>query len=172
MSIQYRSHTIEDFDFADQVNFEEAEARRDFVSPFDFRGYITTLLLSSWAATAVVASHSWAYVVDPRAAGVSPLRSAELYVFWAAWILLCVGPMIAVIWSQYRDVWSWFIPTIAIAWPVTLLAIHATLNYEFGNWYFGYLQENPMMYVTDVVIPATLLIVHFRVRRQCATLNS
>jgi hypothetical protein len=181
MSIQDRNRVDEDFEFAAQFAFngdefgdeyEGADLSADLVDPFDFRGYVSTLLVCGWVATAIVASHSWAYVVDPQAAGISALRSSELYVFWAAWILLCAGPVVAVIWSQYRSVWSWFIPTIAILWPATLFAIHATLNFEFGNWYLGYLSETPVMWVTDVVIPAVLLFAHFRTQRQCRSLNS
>jgi hypothetical protein len=172
MSIQFHTRAEEDFDLAQRFAYDGDELDGDFVDPFDFRTYVSTLLVSSLVATAIVASHSWAYVVDPQVAGISALRSVELYVFWAAWILLCAGPTFAVVWSQYRRVWSWFIPTIALLWPVTLLAIHATLAYEFGDWFFDYLQENPVMWITDTVIPVVLLFVHFRTARQCRSLNS
>ena len=149
-----------------------AVAPQEFVDEYDFRSYTTTLIVSSMVATAIVASHSWAYVVDPLAAGNSMLRSAELYVFWASWILLCVGPVAALIWSQYRRVWAWLIPAIALLWPLTLLAIHVTLRVEYGTWFLDYLETNPIMWITDAVIPAVLLWVHFRMRALVRGINA
>ena len=60
-----------------------AAAPQEFVDEYDFRTYTTTLIVSSMGATAIVASHSWAYVVNPLAAGNTMIRTAELYVFWA-----------------------------------------------------------------------------------------
>lgn len=147
-------------------------APQEFVDEYDFRSYTTTLVLSSMATIAIVAANSWAYAVDPLAVGNSGLRSAELYVFWAAWILLCTGPVGAVLWSQYRSVPVWFVPSIALLWPVALLAIQVTLRVEYGRWFFDYLQTNPIMWVTDAVIPVVLLWVHFRTRALVRSVNA
>jgi hypothetical protein len=146
-------------------------APQEFVDEYDFRTYTTTLIVSSMTATAIVAANSWAYVVDPLAAGNSMLRSAELYVFWAAWMLLCVGPVAALIWSQYRRVWAWFIPAVAILWPMTLLAIQVTLRVEYGTWFLDYLETHPIMWITDAAIPVALLWVHFRTRAMVRSIN-
>lgn len=165
-----RSATPE-LDVIRRVSSSKESLRRLFIDPFDFSWYITTLLVTSMVSTAVVASHSWAYLVNPQGAGISTLRSVELYVFWAAWILLCIGPVSAVIWSQYRNVWRWFIPSIATLWPATLLAIHATLKVEFGDWYFGYLNQHPWMYLTDVVVPLVLIGAQWRAQWLAKSLN-
>ena len=160
-----------DVEVVRRVSSSKETIQRLFIDPFDFSWYVTTLIVTSMVSIAVVASHSWAYLVNPMADGISTLRSIELYVFWAAWVLLCVGPVGAVIWSQYRNVWRWFIPAIAALWPATLLAIHATLRAEFGNWYFDYLNQHPWMYLTDVVVPLVLLGAQWRAQWLARNLN-
>jgi hypothetical protein len=117
-----------------------------------------------WVASIVVAAHRTAFFVHPL--GVTDmLRRAELFVFIAGWVLLCVGPVyLAIRMLLVDDAQLAYLWIIALLYPASVLAIQFTLYFQNKRWYFGYLQENRWFVVTDVVVPIGLLLVDRVVR--------
>ena len=117
----------------------------------------------SIAATAVIFMHSPAYIVNPFEASYSFIRKVELLLFLAGWLAVCLGPVaISVASRMGKAVPDWSVLAIGVGWPGVIALVQVTLFLEYGQWYFGYLQSNPLLLISDVIAPAALVVAHLR----------
>lgn len=118
----------------------------------------------SLAATAVVFLNLPVYAVYPFESAYSLAWQVELAVFWAGWLAVCFGPaLIAVASGLGWRVPDWSVLAIGLGWPSVIVLLQSTLYLEYGQWFVGYLQNNQLLLVSDVVVPAALVIAHLRV---------
>lgn len=87
------------------------------------------------------------------------VRQSILILSTAAWIILAVGPAIVfslVALGRRHAIDA--LPFIALPWPIMLVINHLHLAISTGKAYLEYLVNFPVFIITDVLIPALLLI--------------
>ncbi len=118
---------------------------------------ISALILASFVAAGVVFSHLKFYAVNPLTFN-SLLLKVALVAYNIGWILLTVGPLyigLSLVWGRRRPLRRLVI--VALLWPIAVLVLHAILRVQDGEWFFGYIKVNPILFVTEVVLPVVLL---------------
>jgi uncharacterized membrane-anchored protein YitT (DUF2179 family) len=112
----------------------------------------------------VVATYPAFFLFNPFE-NESPARAALLAALIAAWLILANGPL--VIFSLFAAGKQWvlsLLPAVALAWPVLLLINHIVLVAFESNWYFGYLLDYPIFFMTDLLMPIFILVIWFELR--------
>jgi len=134
------------------------------VPTLDYVGILCLTFVLGWLASLIVASHTWAFVINPFA-GQDYLRSTELILFWFGWMALVAGPgvvSIAALMGHFRPIS--YLGAIALVHPLSVLLLQVTLRVQQGRWYFSYLTDNIWFLLSDAIIPLLLWIAHKSLR--------
>lgn len=87
------------------------------------------------------------------------VRQSILVLCTVAWVVLAIGP--AVIFSLValgRKHAIDAVPYVALPWPIMLVINHLHLAISTGNAYLEYLINFPVFIITDIFIPAILIV--------------
>lgn len=120
------------------------------------------LISISLLTTAVVFANSWAYLVNPFAAGNDLIRIVQLILFWIGWLSISFGPAVIAMASRFQKVPTNSVLWIGIGWPAIILLIQFSLFVRYGQWFLGYLQQNQWLLVSDVMAPAALILLYLK----------
>lgn len=125
---------------------------------------VTKLVLIGWVATIIVATHQWAFTVDPKQYTDSTMKLA-MYLYWLGWLLLILGTQVLALLSLWGREPKWkHLMVIGATRPISILLIHYKLYSQTGNWYFYYLSSNPIFIISDIVLPGIIIYLAWRER--------
>ena len=128
---------------------------------------IAALFVLGWSASVVVASHSRFFFVDPFLSG-DTLRSVELVLFIAGWVLMCLGSIaIAIRMLLVGDAELRYLRIVALWYPASVLLIQLTLWQQSNHLAkpYSFIGSNKWFIVTDIVVPLGLFLLDLTVRK-------
>jgi len=131
---------------------------------------VTKFVVLGWVATLIVATHQWAFVINPSLYTATNLRQA-MYLYWVGWIVLCIAPQVFAITTIWEKLPTYpYLIAVGAARPVTIMYIHLLLHAKTGKWYFNYLTDNPIFIVSDILVPAAFIYLGIRERNNARLL--
>ena len=128
---------------------------------------VASLFVLGWSASVVVAGHTRFFFVDPFRSNET-LRSIELVLFIAGWVLMCLGPIaIAVRMLLVGDAELRYLRIVALLYPVSVLLIQVTLWQQSQHFQkpYSYIGSNKWFIVTDIAVPLGLFLLDLVVRK-------
>ncbi|MDE2386896.1 MAG: hypothetical protein KGL77_04305 [Actinomycetales bacterium] len=125
---------------------------------------VTTGVFFTSSFFAVVATYPSFFLMNPFE-NPNPVRATMLCALVVAWTTLAISPVVLFGYFAVGHNWPMkVLPFATLLWPAMLLINHASLAIFEGNWYFGYLLDYPIFFVTDILMPAFLLAIWIELR--------
>ncbi|MDE2592099.1 MAG: hypothetical protein KGL41_04525 [Actinomycetales bacterium] len=125
---------------------------------------VTTGVFFTASFWAVVATYPSFFLMNPFE-NPNPVRAVMLAALMFGWIALAVSPVILFGYFAVGHRWPLKVmPFATLLWPALLLVNHISLAIFEGNWYFGYLLDYPIFFMTDILMPAFLFAIWLELR--------
>lgn len=123
-----------------------------------------TSVLLSLALVIVALYHPTFFFFFPFESGFSILGLAQMNAI-AAWFLLAFGPLLILLSkAQLAGIWWVLFLVSVIAWPASVVIIHAILFIQMSNAHLDYLMMNPIFILSDIVVPLAYLLIARKLR--------
>lgn len=108
------------------------------------------------------------FLFDPtEATGV--FREVTLWLALVGWLVAAIGTPIALLLVSQGSLRALnFLPFTALLWPVSVVLAQVSAYAETGESYLGYLFDYPVFVITDIALPALILVKWSRMREVLA----
>jgi hypothetical protein len=108
------------------------------------------------------------FLFDPTE-GSGFFRDTTLWLALAGWLVAAVGTPIALLLVSQGSLRALnVLPFTTLLWPVSVLLAQISAYAETGESYLGYLLDYPVFVVTDIALPALILVKWSRIREVLA----
>jgi len=108
------------------------------------------------------------FLFDPTEA-TGFFREATLWLALAGWLVAAVGTPITLLLVSQGSIRALnFLPFTALLWPVSVMLAQVSAYADTGESYLGYLLDYPVFVVTDIALPALILVKWSRMREVMA----
>jgi hypothetical protein len=103
------------------------------------------------------------------AEGNGLFREVTLWLALGGWLVAAIGSPIALLLVSQGSLRALnFLPFTALLWPVSVVLAQISAYADTGESYLGYLFDYPVFVVTDIALPAFILVKWSRMRETLA----
>jgi hypothetical protein len=108
------------------------------------------------------------FLFNPTAA-TDIFREFTLWIALVGWLVAAIGSPIALLLVSQGSLRALnFLPFTALLWPVSVVLAQISAYAETGENYLGYLFDYPVFVITDIALPAFILVKWSRMRETLA----
>lgn len=137
----------------------------DAANRFHLRGTAIMTFVIYWL---MVFTFQDFFLFDPTAAN-GFFREATLWLALVGWLVAAIATPIALLFVTQGSLRALnFLPFTALLWPVSVVLAQISAYAESGESYLGYLFDYPVFVITDIALPAFILVKWSRMRETLA----